>query len=69
MKQIIKKISFHDENGNPQEVTAGKYGVKEIQQHSAQGDGDKWYYDVIFEDGKGFMIFDPKVVEYKKIDD
>ena len=69
MKRIIKKIGFHDEYGNPQEITLGKFGVKEINQHSAQGEGDKFYYDIIFEDNKGLMIFDPKVVEYEKIDD
>lgn len=69
MKHIIKHVGYHDEYGNPQEVTVGKYGVKQIVQHSAQGEGDRWYYHIIFEDNRGLMIFDPKIVEYEKIDD
>lgn len=69
MKHLIKKIGFHDEYGNPQVITLKKNGVKEIKQHSAQGEGDKWYYEVVFEDNKMLMIFDPKIVEYEKADD
>ncbi|MEK6819537.1 MAG: hypothetical protein AABY10_06425 [Nanoarchaeota archaeon] len=46
----------------------GKFGVKEIKQHSAGGEGDKWYYDVVFEGGRGLMIFHPVVVEYEKVE-
>ena len=67
MKHTIKKLGYHDENGNPQEVNLGKYGVKEINEHRAQGEGDKWYYEVIFDDNRVLMIFDPKISEYEKL--
>lgn len=69
MKRIIKKIGFHDEYGNPQTTTLGKYGVKEIHQHCAQGEGDKFYYEVILENNKGFITFDPKLVDYEDIEE
>ncbi len=63
MKQIIKHVGFHDEYGNPQEVNLGKFGVKEIHSHFPQGEGDRLYYEVEFENNKVLIIFDPKLVE------
>lgn len=43
----------------------GQGGAKEIREHEAQGEGDKWFYDVIYEDGNEIRLFN--VVEvYKK---
>ena len=68
MKKIINKVEYKDAYGNPQESSLGKNGVEKITEHAAGGEGDKWFYEVIFKD-RGFMIFDPKVVDYKIIDD
>ena len=35
----------------------GSDGVSAIVEHRAQGDGDKWFYDVHFEDGRVERIF------------
>ena len=59
---IIKRITYKDAHGNPQEATVGQYNVKEIKEHSAKGDGDRWYYDIVFEGGDTFRIFDPNFV-------
>lgn len=40
----------------------GKKGVKAITAHAAQGEGDKWYWTVDFEDGHSEMIFNPTMV-------
>ena len=40
----------------------GSQGVKEILEHKAQGEGDRWYYDVIYENNKCYRCFDPKGV-------
>ena len=60
----ITKLGYHDENGNPQRAIIGMGGVKEISQHSAMGEGDKWYWEIVYEDGRITVVFDAKVVEH-----
>ncbi len=36
-----------------------------IEEHRAAGDGDKWFYDVHFENGKIVRVFNPNTVEFK----
>lgn len=43
----------------------GVHGVIEIKEHAAQGEGDKWYYDVITEDGVLIRVFNPHKAIYK----
>ena len=61
----VNKIYFQDEWGNPQEFTVGRNGIVEIKEHKAQGEGDKWFYDVIFEDGKIERLFSFNRVSYE----
>lgn len=68
----ISKIEFNwffiETNG--EEYTrceVGKNGVVSIEEHKAQYEGDKWYYDVTFEDGRVIRIFNPNIVEFKKL--
>ncbi len=49
-------------------LTVGVNGVKSIEEHKAQGEGDKWNYLVEFEDGHFLRIFNPNSVEYFKPD-
>jgi hypothetical protein len=43
-----------------------KEGVPiQIKEHSAVGEGDKWFYDVYYEDGHKKRIFNPNQVFYK----
>lgn len=46
----------------------GEDNVTEIKEHPAIGEGDKWFYDVIFEDGTIKRIFNPNTVFYKPED-
>ena len=69
---IITRIEFKDCMGDPDnyDINYNKT-IKEINQHTAQGEGDKWYYEVIFHSGDIQMIFNPcrvfksKTVELK----
>ena len=40
-------------------------GVKSIVEHLPQGEGDRLYYDVEYEDGKVYRTFNPCGVVYK----
>ncbi len=39
-----------------------KLEVKEIIEHCAAGEGDKWYYDVVFIDDTQMRVFNPNLV-------
>ena len=43
----------------------GSYKVVEIIEHKAQGAGDKWYYDVLFENGNMTRVFNPNEVFFE----
>ena len=45
--------------------TVGVDGCVSITEHSAQGDGDKWYYDIVFADGKTIRSFGVDQVEFE----
>lgn len=47
---------------NYKEVSVGVGNVKAIHEHYAAGEGDKWFYDVEFEDGNIMRIFNPHQV-------
>lgn len=44
----------------------GKEGVTSIIEHPAGGEGDKWFYDVNFEDGRMERLFNPNTVYFEK---
>lgn len=41
-------------------------GVVEILEHQAMGEGDKWYYDIVFDDGSILRTFNPNKVTFTK---
>lgn len=43
----------------------GEKGVLEIKEHCAAGEGDKWYYDIVHEDGTVIRTFNPCRVIFK----
>jgi len=47
----------------------GKNGVVDIIEHSAIGEGDRWFYDVNFEDGAMHRIYNPNQVYFKPMED
>lgn len=42
----------------------GEKDVVEITEHRPDGEGDKWFYDVKFSDGKIERIFNPNKVYF-----
>ena len=47
--------------------TLGYDGVKSIWEHSAQGEGDRWFYVIEFEFNTVRYVFNPVTVVKKKI--
>lgn len=44
----------------------GKKEIVKIEEHRSQGEGDKWFYDVHFSNGKMERIFNPNRVYFEK---
>lgn len=49
----------HDET-----FTVGTRNVTAIKEHQAQGEGDKWFYDVFYADGTIIRLFNPNSVKF-----
>jgi hypothetical protein len=67
MMKIISidfNFAFTNESAEVETFTVGDKGCVEIEEHSAKGEGDKWYYDCHFEGGKMIRIFNPNRVDY-----
>ena len=45
--------------------TVGVNGCISITEHSARGEGDRWYYDIIFDDEKMIRVFSFEQVEFE----
>ena len=45
--------------------TVGVDGCVSITEHSARGEGDRWYYDILFESGNIIRSFDFEQVEFE----
>ena len=39
--------------------------ITEIKEHQSQGEGDKWYFDIIYADGTVKRTFNPNEVFYE----
>lgn len=62
----IFMIGFNElKSGNPKFYYVGERGVVGIIEKPAYGDGDKWFYDVQFEDGTTERIFYPITIKFK----
>jgi hypothetical protein len=44
--------------------TVGQDGIEKIVEHAAQGEGDRWFYDVHYVTGKVIRVFTPHQVCY-----
>ncbi len=72
MKEIITEIDYNWYAVNPQvgeeysTYKIGVGGVKNIEEHGAAGDGDRWFYRICFENGDEIIIFNPNKVYKKK---
>ena len=54
----------HSEGDDYDEYEVGKKDVIEITEHKARGDGDKWFYDIVYANGIMRRIFNPDKVIY-----
>lgn len=61
----IQQLIVIDDHGQDNFFTIGECGVLDIIEHQARGEGDKWYYDVVLENGIN-RIFSFKEVIFKK---
>jgi hypothetical protein len=54
----ITAIEFiNSQDGSPNFFRVGNGSVIKIKEHSAQGEGDRWFHEVYFENGDTQMIF------------
>ena len=68
IESIVFDFYASAENGEEfTQATVGKSGCIEIIEHQAAGEGDKWYYIMVFEDGTVSMTFNPNHVTYKPV--
>lgn len=67
---MIKKVYYDWFGGQLGEgfrcAEIGEKGVVKIVEHQAMGEGDKWYYDIIHEDGSILRIFNPNKAELEE---
>lgn len=64
----INKITYNWFNGYCLQHEIGVDGVMSIREHQAMGEGDRWFYDVEFEDGRIERIFNMDSVIYEPIE-
>lgn len=65
ISELIYNWFFTNEGQEHNTYTVGKHGVTQIIEHQSKGDGDRWYYDVFFDDGRMERIFNPNKVTFK----
>jgi len=65
MKKVIA-IIYPDDHDVPYRSAVGDNGVTKIEEHPAQGEGDKWYYDIYFEGGEMARIFNVSQAFYRQ---
>ena len=63
-EKVITSISWSFDKDTVKSVSAGVGNVIEIHEHQCGGEGDKWFYDVEFENGQFLRIFNPNIVEF-----
>jgi len=63
--KIIKVLISGDNEENGTIYRLGRTNIIEITEHSACKDGDKWFYDVHYEDGGVLRIFNPLNVVFE----
>lgn len=64
MKNIVRLVcnSSELEKEVYYEYNVGQAGVKRIIEHRAQGEGDRWFYDIELENGEVIREFRPITV-------
>lgn len=69
----IKQLNYNyhecgianDQWGEDYEIAIiGQRGITEITEHQAMGEGDKWFYDIHYENGEIHRVFNPNSVVF-----
>jgi hypothetical protein len=55
-------------SGSEDVARVGENGVIEIEEFEARGEGDRWRYDIHYEDGTVIRTFNPHMVIFKTVD-
>lgn len=48
----------------PKTAKASFAAIKKIEEHAAKGEGDRWFYDCHFDNGKMVRVFNPNRVDF-----
>lgn len=60
--QHIKYNYYFGENGEEFTSADVGYNCMEIVEHQTSGEGDKWFYDVLYDNGQVLRVFNPHEV-------
>ena len=62
----IYEITYTDWRGNPQTERAGTFNCVKIVEHPAMGEGDRWFYDIYYNDMSVLRVFKFDSIRYKR---
>lgn len=73
-KKVIKELRYNwhqvidgnDAGENWHHATVGENNVVAIHEHEAHGEGDKWFFDIVYSDKGTERIFNPNRVIYNQ---
>ena len=60
----IRSIEYNDDHGCSKIIEVGKDDVENIIEHQAQGEGDRWFYDVKYSNGNVDRMFNVVKVSF-----
>jgi len=66
---LITNWFYTPDGEDYKQYTVGKCEVVAINQHRPEGEGDRWSYDIIYENGKVVKVFNPNTVTFKDSED
>jgi len=61
MARRIINVEFDERHGFEK---VGQNGCKEIIEHPAQGEGDRWFFDIHYDNGEMMRVFNPTKAYY-----
>lgn len=64
MRKILY-LDYTDHRGNPARADI-QIDVEKITEYQAAGEGDKWYYDIHYNNGRMLRIFNPDRVMFAR---
>lgn len=58
----VTRVNYINMAGHVDYWECGMHNVVEIQEHLPRGDGDRLWYDIVFNDGHIIRVFNPSYV-------